>query len=104
MQTALVEISFTARFIERLTKRICIHEGKKMQDKTLIVALLLSASLILSFVAPSFAFYHMGTGIEDNKFENFGPRIDRILIKMYGSLDAEIAALRPVKSISRIGL
>jgi len=65
-----------------------------MQDKTVVVVLLLAASLMLSFGSPAFAFYHPATGTEDNMFENSGPRIDRILIKMYNSLDAEIAALQ----------
>jgi ABC-type transport system substrate-binding protein len=64
-----------------------------MKDKTIVIVSLLVASLMLS-IAPVFAFYHPSTGLEDNKFENFGPRIDRILVKMYGTLDAEIAALQ----------
>jgi ABC-type transport system substrate-binding protein len=64
-----------------------------MKDKTIVIISLLIASLMLS-IAPAFAFYHPSTGLEDNMFENFGPRIDRILVKMYGTLDAEIAALQ----------
>ena len=64
-----------------------------MRDKTIVISSLLVALMMFS-IAPAYAFYHPSTGTEDNKFENFGPRIDRILIKMYGTLESEIAALQ----------
>lgn len=66
-----------------------------MQDRSIVVTAFLIALMMVSFgLNPALAFYHPTTGIEDGKFEIFGPRVDRILIKMYGSLEAEIAALQ----------
>jgi len=65
-----------------------------MKDKTIVIVSLLVASLMLS-IAPAFAFYHIGPpATDDGKYEIFGPRVDRILIKMYGTLQAEMAALQ----------
>jgi len=49
--------------------------------------------IVLSTTTTSFAFIHPD-GSEDDNFEIFGPRIDRILIRKYANLDAEIAALQ----------
>ncbi len=66
-----------------------------MQDRSIVITAFLIALMMVSFgLNPAIAFYHPTTGIEDGKFEIFGPRIDRILIKMYSSLDAEIVALQ----------
>ena len=56
-----------------------------MRDKMIVLCLLLSALMLISVsVVPAMAWtYPDGSG--DGKFELFGPRIDRILITMYGS-------------------
>jgi ABC-type transport system substrate-binding protein len=65
-----------------------------MRDKTIVMVSLLVALLMLSFAAvPVLAFVHPD-GSEDSKFELFGPRIDRILVKKYATLESEIAALQ----------
>jgi len=70
-------------------------EGEgKMRDKILVVSTLLIALMVISMtVAPSLAFVYPD-GSQDNLFEIFGPRIDKILIKKYASLDAEMQALQ----------
>jgi ABC-type transport system substrate-binding protein len=44
-------------------------------------------------IAPSMAFIYPD-GSEDNKFEIFGPRIDKILVKKYNEVDPMFAALQ----------
>ncbi len=65
-----------------------------MRDKTLVAAtLLIAVSMLSIFTAATSAFVYPD-GSQDNSFEIFGPRIDKILVKMYGSLDAEMLALQ----------
>jgi hypothetical protein len=65
-----------------------------MKDKTLVISSLLVAALMLSMtVAPSMAFLYPD-GSQDNYFENYGPRMDQILVKKYASLQSEIDALK----------
>ena len=64
-----------------------------MQEKTAILTLFLTALIALSSIAAPFAFIYPD-GSEDDSFEVFGPRIDKIVIKKYASLDAELAALQ----------
>jgi ABC-type oligopeptide transport system substrate-binding subunit len=65
-----------------------------MKDKTLVISSLLVAALMLSMtVAPSMAFIYPD-GSQDNYFENYGPRMDQILVKKYASLQSEIDALK----------
>jgi ABC-type transport system substrate-binding protein len=57
---------------------------------------LLTATLIFSMIAsPTFAWYYNGSGpAADLKFEMFGPRCDRLLIKFYASAEGEWDALK----------
>jgi ABC-type transport system substrate-binding protein len=65
-----------------------------MQDRTLVLTALLASLILLSIsVSPSIAFVYPD-GSEDNKFEPFGPRVDKVVIKKYPSLDAELQALQ----------
>ncbi len=65
-----------------------------MKEKAKVVTMLLAALMMFSVPAiPSFAFVYPN-GSTDDKYEIFGPRVDRILIKEYPSPDAEIAALQ----------
>src|SRR4030042_4608363 len=65
-----------------------------MQDKTLVIIILLIATLALSMtVAPSLAFVYPD-GSQDNLFEIYGPHIDKILVKKYAGLDPEMQALQ----------
>ena len=65
-----------------------------MRDKTIVISSLLVAALMLSMtVAPSLAFIYPD-GSQDNYFENYGPRMDQILVKKYATLQSEINALK----------
>ncbi len=65
-----------------------------MQDKTLVITILLIATLALSMiVVPSLAFVYPD-GSQDNMFEIYGPHIDQILVKKYAGLDPELQALQ----------
>ena len=65
-----------------------------MNEKTVVLTSLIIVVLMLSMtVAPSLAFIYPD-GSQDNYFENYGPRIDAILVKKYASLQSEIDALK----------
>jgi len=65
-----------------------------MKDKIVILTLLLIVALMLSMtIAPSLAFVYPD-GSQDNLFEIYGPRIDKILVKKYAGLDPEMQALQ----------
>src|SRR4030042_4534520 len=65
-----------------------------MQDKNLVITILLIATLTLSMtVVPSLAFVYPD-GSQDNMFEIYGPHIDKILVKKYAGLDPELQALQ----------
>jgi hypothetical protein len=65
-----------------------------MRDKSIVISSLLVAALMLSMtVAPSLAFIYPD-GSQDNYFENYGPRMDKILVKKYATLQSEINALK----------
>src|SRR4030043_1733498 len=64
-----------------------------MQDKKLIVSFLFAVLVVSATVTPSIAFIYPD-GSQDDYFENFGPRIDQILIKKYAGLQPEIDALK----------
>ena len=64
-----------------------------MQEKRVVLTVFLTALIALSSMAIPFAFIYPD-GSEDENFEIFGPKIDRLIIKKYASLDAELAALQ----------
>jgi len=65
-----------------------------MRDRIFVITSLLVAALMLSMtIAPSLAFVYPD-GSQDMLFENYGPRIDQILVKKYSELNAEMAALQ----------
>jgi len=64
-----------------------------MQDKKLIISLFFAVLVLSATVTPSIAFIYPD-GSQDDYFENFGPRIDQILIKKYAGLQPEIDALK----------
>ena len=65
-----------------------------MRDKIIVLtSLLASLVLICVLVSPSIAFVYPD-GSQDNKFESFGPRVDKVVIKKYAGLDAELQALQ----------
>lgn len=65
-----------------------------MRDKTLVITLLMATLMLTSIsVAPAVAFIY-SDGSQDERIELFGPRIDRILIKIYEGTDPEFAALQ----------
>jgi ABC-type transport system substrate-binding protein len=65
-----------------------------MQDKKLVLTTILVALMMLSMtVAPSLAFVYPD-GSQDDTFEIYGPHIDKILVKKYLGLDAEMLALQ----------
>jgi ABC-type transport system substrate-binding protein len=64
-----------------------------MQEKRVIWTVFLAALIALSSITAPFAFIYPD-GSEDDNFEIFGPRIERLVIKKYASLDAELAALQ----------
>lgn len=64
-----------------------------MQDKKAVLCLALNTLIILSAITAISAFIHPD-GSEDNYFETFGPRMDKLIIKKYADLDAEMTALQ----------
>jgi ABC-type transport system substrate-binding protein len=65
-----------------------------MRDKIIVLtSLLASLVLICVLVSPSIAFVYPD-GSQDNKFESFGPRVDKVVIKKYAGSDAELQALQ----------
>jgi len=64
-----------------------------MQDNKLITSLFFAVLVLSATVTPSIAFIYPD-GSQDDYFENFGPRIDQILIKKYAGLQPEIDALK----------
>ncbi len=64
-----------------------------MQDKKIVFCIALSILIILPVIATTSAFIHPD-GSQDNQFEIFGPRIDKLVIKKYASIDAEMIALQ----------
>jgi ABC-type transport system substrate-binding protein len=64
-----------------------------MQDKRVVSAVLLTALIAISSTPAAFAFIY-SDGSEDDNFEIFGPRIDKLIVRKYASLDAEMAALQ----------
>jgi hypothetical protein len=65
----------------------------RMQDKKLIISLFFTVLVLSATVTPSIAFIYPD-GSQDDYFENYGPRIDQILIKKYAGSQAEIDALK----------
>jgi len=64
-----------------------------MRDKETVLCFLLIVLIALSTTTTSFAFLHPD-GSEDGNFEIFGPRIDKLVIRKYANLDAEMTALQ----------
>ncbi len=65
-----------------------------MQDRTLVLTALLASLILLSIsVSPSIAFVYPD-GSKDNKFEPFGPRVDKVIIKKYADFSTEMQALQ----------
>jgi len=65
-----------------------------LRDKTVVLVLLSVALVLVSMsVVPASAFVYPD-GSMDDRSETFGPRIDRILIKMYEGIESEIVALQ----------
>jgi len=64
-----------------------------MQDRRAVLVVLLTVLIALSSIAAAFAFVY-SDGSEDDNFEIFGPRIDKLIVRKYASLDAEMAALQ----------
>jgi len=54
---------------------------------------LMSVLMLVALVTPTFAWVYHDNLTEDGKYEDFGPRADRLLIKLYASDDAEFDAL-----------
>lgn len=66
----------------------------RMQDRTLVLTALLASLILLSIsVSPSIAFVYPD-GSQDNKFEPFGPRVDKVIIKKYANFNTEMQALQ----------
>lgn len=65
-----------------------------MQDRTVVLTSLLAFLVLLSIsVSPSIAFVYPD-GSKDDKFEPFGPRADKIIIKKYTNFSTEMQALQ----------
>jgi ABC-type transport system substrate-binding protein len=65
-----------------------------MRNKIIVLTSLLASLVLISvLVSPSIAFVYPD-GSQDDKFESFGPRVDKVLIKKYAGLDAELQALQ----------
>src|SRR4030065_1095581 len=81
-------------YVHRITKIFKNEEKREMNGKTIVLTSLIIAVLMLpTATTPSLAFVYPD-GSQDNYFENYGPRIDQILVKKYASLQAEIDALK----------
>ena len=65
-----------------------------MKDKTYVLTSLLVAALTLPMLISSSTAFIYPDGSQDNYFENYGSRIDQILVRKYGGLAAEVAALK----------
>lgn len=64
-----------------------------MQEKRVVLTVFLTVLIAFSsMVAPSAFIYPDGS--EDDNFEIFGPRIDKLVIKKYANYDAEMTALQ----------
>ena len=71
-------------------------EGERKMRKYLVYGILGILMLTL-LVAPSFAWYYNEYPTptpSDNNYENFGPRCDRLLIKLYSNAEGEWEALK----------
>jgi Bacterial extracellular solute-binding proteins, family 5 Middle/Dockerin type I domain len=64
-----------------------------MQDKKAVLCFALGMLIILPAITSSLAFIR-SDGSEDSYFEIFGPRIDKLVIRKYANLDAEMTALQ----------
>src|SRR4030043_211295 len=81
-------------YVHRITKIFKNEEKREMNGKTIVLTSLIIAVLMLSTATtPSLAFVYPD-GSQDNYFENYGPRMDQILVKKYASLQSEIDALK----------
>jgi ABC-type transport system substrate-binding protein len=65
-----------------------------MRDKTLVISALLIAMMLSMSVLSVSAWYFAADGSENDTFNAWGPRIDRLLIKKYTSIEAVAAALQ----------
>ena len=65
-----------------------------MSDKAIVLTTLVIVALALSTVATSALAFIYPDGSQDGYFENFGPRMDQILVKKYASLQSEVDALK----------
>lgn len=60
-----------------------------------LIAILTAAMIFAMISTPAFAFFYNGTGpAADTKYETFGPRCDRLLIKFYAAAEGEWDALK----------
>ncbi len=68
---------------------------KEKLNKKLVFAIfvLVMLSLVVFPDVPVKSWYYTNTDTEDTKYEKFGPRADKLLIKLYGSASSEFDAL-----------